>query len=48
MQKKIICSFLTKYNKEIEAIFNITLKEVDKDNDGIINFNEFMELMKIQ
>ena len=36
-------------NKEFEAIFNITLKEVDKDNDGIINFNEFMELMmKIQ
>ena len=47
--KKIISSFLTKSNKEIEAIFNITLKEVDKDNDGIINFNEFVELMmKIQ
>ena len=43
--KKIISAFLTKSNKEIEAIFNITLKEVDKDNDGIINFNEFVELM---
>ena len=30
---------------KIEAIFNITIKEVDKDNDGIINFNEFVELM---
>ena len=47
--QKILHAFLTKPNKEFEAIFNITLKEVDKDNDGIINFNEFMELMmKIQ
>ena len=47
--KKIIKTFLTKPNKEFEAIFNITLNEVDKDSDGIINFNEFMELMlKIQ
>ncbi len=47
--QKIIKAFLTKPNKEFEAVFNITLKEVDKDSDGIINFNEFCELMlKIQ
>ena len=47
--QKIISAFLTKPNKEFEAIFNITIKEVDKDSDGIINFNEFKELMmKIQ
>ena len=47
--KKIIKAFLTKPNKEFEAVFNITLNEVDKDSDGIINFEEFMELMlKIQ
>ena len=47
--QKIISAFLTKPNKEFEAIFNITLKEVDKDSDGIIDFNEFCELMmKIQ
>ena len=46
---KILKVFLTKPNKEFEAIFNITLKEVDKDSDGIIDFNEFCELMmKIQ
>ena len=46
---KILKAFLTKPNKEFEAIFNIYLKEVDKDSDGIINFNEFCELMmKIQ
>jgi calcium-dependent protein kinase len=43
--QKILNAFLAKSNKEFEAIFNITLKEVDKDNDGIINFNEFVELM---
>ena len=47
--QKIISAFLTKPNKEFEAVFNITLKEVDKDGDGIIGFNEFCELMtKIQ
>ena len=46
---KILKSFLNKPNKEFEAVFNIYLKEVDKDGDGIINFNEFCELMmKIQ
>ena len=46
---KIISAFLTKPNKEFEAVFNVTLKEVDKDGDGIIGFNEFCELMmKIQ
>ena len=39
--QKIISAFLTKPNKEFEAIFNITIKEVDKDSDGIINFNEY-------
>ena len=46
--QKIISAFLTKpnkANKEFEAIFNIILKEVDKDSDGIIDFDEFMELM---
>ena len=47
--QKIISAFLTKPNKEFEAVFNVTLKEVDKDGDGIIGFNEFCELMtKIQ
>ena len=46
---KILKAFLTKPNKEFEAVFNVTLKEVDKDSDGIINFEEFFELMsKIQ
>ena len=42
---KILKAFLTKPNKEFEAVFNIYLKQVDKDSDGIINFDEFMELM---
>ena len=47
--QKILKAFLTKPNKEFEAVFNIYLKEVDKDSDGIIDFNEFCELMmKIQ
>ena len=47
--KNIIDAFITKPNKEIETIFMITLKEVDKDGKGIIKFNEFCELMtKIQ
>ena len=47
--KNIIDAFITKPNKEIEAIFMITLKEVDKEGKGIIRFNEFCELMtKIQ
>ena len=47
--QKILKAFLTKPNKEFEAVFNITLKEVDQDSDGIIDFNEFSELMlKIQ
>ena len=47
--KNILHAFVTKPNKEIETIFMITLKEVDKDGDGIIRFGEFYELMtKIQ
>ena len=42
---KILNAFLTKPNKEFEAVFNMYLKKVDKDSDGIINFEEFMELM---
>ena len=44
--QKILQAFLTKPNKELEAVFNITLNEVDKDSDGIIDFNEFVELMQ--
>ena len=43
--KNILHDFITKPNKEIETIFMITLKEVDKDGDGIIKFSEFCELM---
>ena len=47
--KNIIDAFITKPNREIETIFMITLKEVDKEGKGIIKFNEFCELMtKIQ
>ena len=47
--KNILRAFVTKPNKEIEEIFLMTLKEVDKDGDGFIKFNEFCELMtKIQ
>ena len=43
---KILRAFVTKPNKEIEAIFMMTLNEVDKDGDGTINYQEFEELMK--
>ena len=43
--QKIIKVFLKIPNQELEAVFNIVLNEVDKDSDGIINFDEFMELM---
>ena len=43
--QKIIKAFVTTPNKIIEAVFNNTLNTVDKDGDGIINFNEFQELM---
>ena len=47
--KNILRAFVTKPNKEIEAVFLMTLKEVDRDGDGFIKFNEFYELMtKIQ
>ena len=43
--KKIINAFVTTPNKLIEAVFNNTLNNVDKDGDGIIDFEEFQELM---
>ena len=43
--QKIINAFVTTPNKLIEAVFSNTLNSVDKDGDGIINFEEFQELM---
>ena len=43
--QKIIKAFVLKSNKLIEAVFNNTLNSVDRDGDGIINFEEFKELM---
>ena len=43
--QKIISAFLTKPNRNLETIFLLTIQEVDRDNDGIINFEEFQELM---
>ena len=43
--QKIIKAFVLKPNMILEAIFNKTLNNVDKDGDGIINFQEFEELM---
>ena len=43
--QKIIKAFVLKSNKLIEAVFNNTLISVDRDGDGIINFEEFQELM---
>ena len=34
-----------KLNKILEAVFNNALNSVDHDGDGIINFEEFQELM---
>ena len=42
--KNIMRAF-KKSNKIIEEIFKNSIKEVDRDNDGIINFEEFKELM---
>ena len=43
--QKIIKAFVLKPNMILETIFNKTLNNVDKDGDGIINFQEFEELM---
>ena len=43
--QKIIKAFVVKPNQILEAVFNKTLNNVDKDGDGIINFQEFEELM---
>lgn len=42
---KIMGAFVTKGNKTLEEIFKNTIKEVDRNNDGEINFEEFKELM---
>ena len=42
---KIMNAFVTKGNKTLEEIFKNTIKEVDRNNDGEINFEEFKELM---
>ena len=43
--QKVIKAFVPKPNKILEAVINNTLKTVDYDGDGIINFKEFEELM---
>ena len=43
--QKIIKAFLVKPNIILEAVFNKTLNNVDKDGDGTINYQEFEELM---
>jgi len=43
--QKIIKAFVLNPNKLLEAVFNNTLNSVDHDGDGIINFEEFKELM---
>jgi Ca2+-binding EF-hand superfamily protein len=40
-----MCFFVQKTNKVLEQIFMNSIKEVDTDNDGIIDFNEFKQLM---
>lgn len=42
---KIMGAFVTKGNKILEEIFKNTIKEVDRNNDGEINYEEFKELM---
>ena len=43
--QKIIKAFVVKPNIILEAVFNKTLNNVDKDGDGTINYQEFEELM---
>ncbi len=43
--QKIIKAFVLEPNSILEAVFNKTLNSVDKDGDGIINYQEFEELM---
>ena len=43
--QKIINAFVLNPNKLLEAVFNNTLNSVDHDGDGIINYEEFQELM---
>ena len=42
---KSIMRAFKKSNKTVEEIFKNSIKEVDRDNDGKINFEEFKELM---
>ena len=39
-------AFVKKGNATLKDIFKNSIKEVDKDNDGIIDFNVFRELMR--
>ena len=43
--QNIIKAFVLKPNKILEDVFNNTLNSVDHDGDGIINYEEFQELM---
>ena len=43
--EKIIKAFFIQSNKIVETSFNNAINSVDHDNDGIINFEEFKELM---
>ena len=38
-------AFVKKSNPTLISIFKSTIKEVDKDRDGKINFDDFKELM---
>ena len=43
--KVIMSSFVVESNPKLEEIFQNTINEVDDDHDGLINFEEFKELM---
>ena len=49
LEKIMAAFFIKKSNPTLISIFKSTIKEVDKDRDGKINFDDFKELMlKIQ
>ena len=43
--KVIMGAFVAEGNTKLEEIFQNTINEVDDDHDGLINFEEFKELM---